>query len=234
MKIEISHLLEGSKKAKGVAVIIDVFRAFSVACYVYKNGAKFIIPVDDINLAYKLKNDNPDYILIGERKSKKQPGFDFGNSPTHLENFDFTNKVVVQTTSAGTQGLVSAKNADVVITGSFVNVNAIIRFIKKLNPEFVSLVCMGLELKEITQEDLLCAEFIKNELEGLPNNNKTSIIEQLINGSGKRFFNIENKEWSPEKDFYLCTDFGRFDFILQLEKLNDKFYFLNKINSDDR
>jgi len=42
MKIEILQLLKGAKEAKGLTVIIDVFRAFSVACYVMDKNAKSI------------------------------------------------------------------------------------------------------------------------------------------------------------------------------------------------
>ena len=61
MNIKILHLIEGARQAKGLAVIIDVFRAFSTACYVVRNGAVEIIPVADVDLAYKLKAENPAY-----------------------------------------------------------------------------------------------------------------------------------------------------------------------------
>ena len=35
VKIKILNLLEGAKQADGLTVIIDVFRAFSVACNIY-------------------------------------------------------------------------------------------------------------------------------------------------------------------------------------------------------
>ena len=35
MEIRILELIEGAKKAEGVTVIIDVFRAFSLECYLY-------------------------------------------------------------------------------------------------------------------------------------------------------------------------------------------------------
>ncbi len=121
MDIDILHLIEGAKQAQGLTVIIDVFRAFSTACYVVQNGAGEIIPVGDIDLAYKLRDENPDYILMGERKGKMLPGFDYGNSPTEIQTVDFSGKTVIQTTSAGTQGFANARNADELITGSFVN-----------------------------------------------------------------------------------------------------------------
>ena len=33
MQIDILQLTEGAKRAKGTTVVIDVFRAFSTACY---------------------------------------------------------------------------------------------------------------------------------------------------------------------------------------------------------
>ena len=39
MKIEILQLLEGARKATGLTVVIDVFLAFSTACYMVGKGA---------------------------------------------------------------------------------------------------------------------------------------------------------------------------------------------------
>ena len=112
MNIKILQLLDGAKDAKGLTVIIDVFRAFSTACYVSDLGASKIIPVGDIKVSYQLKERNPDFILLGERKEKKPPGFDFGNSPSQLKKEKITGKAIVHTTSSGTQGIANATNAN--------------------------------------------------------------------------------------------------------------------------
>lgn len=228
MEIKILHLVEGARNAAGLTVVIDVFRAFSTACYVMNNGAEKIIPVGDIALAYKLKEENPEYILIGERKGRKQPGFDFGNSPTHVEGVDFSRKTVVQTTSAGTQGIANAINADEVISGSFVNAHAIVKYIKRKNPQQVSLVCMGIEAIRNSDEDTFGAEYIRSLLMGEPYDT-VSAVEKLKAGSGKRFFDPRNSEWGPERDFYLCLDIGRFDFVLKLEKDSGEPAFFRKV-----
>ena len=61
---------------------------------------------------------------MGERKGKKLPGFDYGNSPTEIQTIDFSGRIVIQITSAGTQGFANAKDADEVISGSLVNAEA--------------------------------------------------------------------------------------------------------------
>lgn len=227
MEIKILQLIEGARQAKGLAVIIDVFRAFSTTCYIFEKGAARIFPVGDIDLAHRLKGKNPDYILVGERDEQKPEGFDFGNSPTYLIQSDLSGKTIVHTTSSGTQGIANALKADEIITGSFVNAGAIIRYIKSKNPVFVSLVCMGYACQYPTDEDTLCAEYIKNGLEGKPNNFE-AMVEIIRNGTGARFFDPEKQSWSPESDFHLCLDLNRFDFILKIEKENDLDY-LRKI-----
>ena len=112
MKIEILQLIEGARVAKGLVVIIDVFRAFSTACYAFHKGVHTIIPVGDIERAYQLKENNPDYVLVGERDEKRPPGFDFGNSPTHINEAVLQGKTMVHTTSSGTQGIANAANAN--------------------------------------------------------------------------------------------------------------------------
>jgi 2-phosphosulfolactate phosphatase len=70
LEICVLQLVEGAREASGVAVIIDVFRAFSTACYVMANGARSIIPLGDLDEAYRMKMLHPDYILMGERDAR--------------------------------------------------------------------------------------------------------------------------------------------------------------------
>ena len=55
MKINKKYLLQGAQEATGLTIIIDVFRAFSTACYLYQAGVKTIIPTDSLNFAYKYR-----------------------------------------------------------------------------------------------------------------------------------------------------------------------------------
>jgi 2-phosphosulfolactate phosphatase len=214
MTIKILHLIEGARQARGLAVVIDVFRAFSAACYVMSNHAERIIPVDDLKVAYELKEKNPAFVLMGERDNRKPQGFDYGNSPAEVKDLNLMGKTIVHTTSAGTQGIYNACHADEVITGSFVNIHAIIDFIKARKTNLLSLVCMGYKAKYPTEEDTLCAEYIKNTLLGEPvDYNK--MVDVMKNGPGKRFFDPANKDFSPPEDFNLCTRLGIFDFVLK-------------------
>ncbi len=218
--------MDGALKAEGLTVIIDVFRAFSLECYAFYNGAREIIAVGDIQKAYVLKEEYPEYILLGERNEMIMPGFDYGNSPTHILNVDFSGKTLVHTTSSGTQGLVNAVHADMILTGSFVNAGAIIKFIKSEKPEIVSLVCMGYASLYPVEEDTFCAEYISNELKGKKNN--FTEMKRIIRGtSGKRFFEDDKQVFAPSSDFELCLDPDRFDFIIRAER-KDNMAIMNK------
>ena len=217
MDIRILQLIEGAKRASGLTVIIDVFRAFTVEAYLVNNGAERIYPVGDKGIAYRLKEQNPSLILIGERDGVMLPGFDYGNSPSQIEKVDFSGKTVIHTTSAGTQGIANATGAEEIITGSLVNAKAIARYIKNSGYGDISLVCMGLNAKRPIEEDTLCANYIKSLLEGSPLELAPE-IEKLKATSGAKFFDPEQQSVFPQRDFYLCTRPNIFNFVLRLVK----------------
>ena len=191
MNIEILELIDGAKAAKGLTVIIDVFRAMTVEAYVIQNGAADLIPIGSVEDAYAYRDAHPGTLLMGERGGAICPGFDFGNSPSQVKDFDFTGKTVVHTTSAGTQGVANATGASEMLTGSLVNAKAIAEYIKNSGAEDVSLVCMGLAGIEPTREDTLCAEYIKALVEGTPIDLAAG-IEECKQGDGAKFFDPHN------------------------------------------
>lgn len=222
MNIRILELIEGAKQARGLTIIIDVFRAMTVEAYVIANGAADLIPMGSLDEAYAYRDAHPGTLLIGERDGRKCPGFDFGNSPSAVKDYDFTGKTVVHTTSAGTQGIANARFADEILTGSMVNANAIAEYIKASGAQDVSLVCMGLAGLEPTAEDTLCAQYIKSLVEGT--------CVDLIAGeetckrtSGAKFFDPKQQDVFPEEDFYLSLQANKFDFVLGVEQGTDGF-----------
>ncbi len=215
MNIKIIH---DAKQATGLAIIIDVFRAFTVEPYLFYNGVEKLIPVGDKEIAYDLKEKNKEYILVGERNGIKLPGFDYGNSPSQIKNIDFSKRTVVHTTSCGTQGIVNAINADEIITGSLVNANAIVKYIKQNNFKDISIVSMSRPNELPSDEDELCARYIKSLLEDKLLENLENEVEKLKLTSGKKFFDSNNEENFPKEDFYLCVEINKFNFVLRVNK----------------
>lgn len=106
MNISIIRSVEDAREARGLAVVIDVFRAFTTQAYFFDRGAERIIPVLTLDEAHTLKAEHPDYVLAGERGGLKPEGFDLGNSPTEALEIDLSGKTVIHTTSNGTRGLI--------------------------------------------------------------------------------------------------------------------------------
>ena len=223
-KINTLHLIEGAKQAEGLTVIIDVFRAFSLECYLYDMGIKEIRPVGTIEEAFFLRNCIKDSILIGERHGEKCEGFDYGNSPSVIFREHVEGKTIIHTTSAGTQGIVNAVGASEIITGSLVNAKAVAKYIIMQRPETVSLVCMGNEGIKPAVEDELCAAYIKSILEGKGFSDFEQKVFDLKVHGGAHFFDRYRQHIFPEADFWMCIDYDRFPFIIKIDK--DEFGFI--------
>lgn len=217
-KVKILHLIEGAKTAEGLTVIIDVFRAFSLECYLYDMGVKEIRPIGTVEEAFSLRDRIPNSLLVGERQGKKCEGFDYGNSPSTIRPNVVKGKTILHTTSAGTQGIVNASRADEIITGSLVNAKAVAEYIMDKQPETVSLVCMGNAGTRPAAEDELCAEYIKSILEGeeLPDIRQRAEALQLH--GGEHFFDKERQHIYPQDDFWMCIRYNQFPFVIRLEQ----------------
>lgn len=214
MRIEILDFIAGAREATGSAVVIDVFRAFSTACYAAAGGAR-VVPTAEIGEARALATRHPGWLLAGERHGRDLPGFDFGNSPTRIAAAALAGRTLVHNTHAGTQGLVQAVAADEVLTGSFVNAAAVVRYLRARAPAVVSLVRMGHMAQERADEDDLCAELLEARLAG--RDYDASGIASRLRGvpAAAKFFDPA-ASWAPEQDFELCTALDRFDFVLRL------------------
>ena len=103
------------------------------------------------------------------------------------------------TTSAGTQGIAYARNAEMILVGSFGNAKALTSALKRINPKLVTLLPVGTEGLRKAVEDEMCALYLKGILEG-----KAQAISQntedIMKGEGARRL----KRLNQEKDFPYC------------------------------
>lgn len=126
-----------------VVVIIDVFRATSTIASALYNGARCVIPVDEVAKAIALSK-NVDGIAAGERDGKLADGLSHGNSPLEYSPDFISNRTLVLTTTNGTRLLQMAldQDAHTIVTGSFPNLSAVCDFLIKENRNVV-LGCAG-------------------------------------------------------------------------------------------
>lgn len=215
MKIKRLSTVKGARKARGLAIIIDVFRAFTSAAYVMANGAEKIIPVLTVEESFQLKKLNPNWIQIGEKGGLKVEGFNYGNSPFEVSQEDFKGCTVIQRTGAGTNGVVNAKEASERVLGSFVMAEAIVQYIKKRKPRIVSLVAMGNVGIEPNEEDESCADYLERRLKGEKPDFEEIKKRIRKSPSGAKFFDPLRPHFKKE-DFQLAMELDRFDFILKV------------------
>ena len=216
MEIRRLSTVAGAREAQDLAVIIDVFRAFTTAAHVFANGAESITPVLTVEESFRLKDLNPDWLQIGEEGGLMVEGFNYGNSPYDASLADFSGRTVIQRTGAGTNGVVNAGGAKERVLGSFVMAEAIVRYIKRRDPAVVSLVAMGNVGVEPNEEDESCAEYIEGRLKG-ENPNFAEMKKRIRESpSGAKFFDPSRPHFK-EEDFHLAMELDRFEFILRVE-----------------
>lgn len=221
MDVRVLELVDGARKARGLTVVIDVFRAFTLECYLFAQGAKKIYPIGSVDEARALKAAHPDWLCFGERGGWQMEGFDFGNSPSQVAGVDLTGRTCIHTTSAGTQGIVNATGADEIVTGSLANARAVATYIGRRDPREVSIVAMGTAGVTSADEDVLCARYIEALLKGQGDGfDVAAKAAALRDGAGAKFFDPEQPQY-PAADFPYCVDCDRFDFVIRVGKDGD-------------
>ncbi|MCP4539402.1 MAG: 2-phosphosulfolactate phosphatase [Chloroflexi bacterium] len=209
-------LLTGAREAEGVAVIIDVYRAFTSAALMMYLGAEQIILLAEPEAVLKLKAEK-DCLAVGEVDGKKVTGFDLGNSPSQVlaagRDF-FAGRTVAQRTSAGVTGAVAAAHrSELVILGSYVTARAIARYIQGLGSPLVSLVAMGAGGEAVRPEDEACADYIEHTLTGCSYDH-IAALQQVVEHSSTQKFLRGDQAHFPQTDPIYCLQRDVFDFVI--------------------
>ena len=167
-KISLSLTAGQVKKSqiKGtVTIVIDVLRATTVIITAIGNGAKWVLPVSNIDEARQKKVEYPDAILGGERNSVKISGFENGNSPLEYTAIQVRSKGIILSTTNGTKALAKAMDADEVLIASMINISAIVSYLSS-ETRPIHIICSGTK-GEFSMDDFLCAGGIISKLNSI-------------------------------------------------------------------
>ncbi len=223
MKIIRESLLEGARRAQGTAIIIDVFRAFTVTPLFFHFGAKEVILVETPEEAFSFRSDKRDIILSGEVNEQLIPGFDIGNSPSEIINKPhgfFEAKTLVQRTTAGVCGVLSAiDHAETVILGSYVMAEAISKYIRTQvqQPDLVYIVAMGSRGITKSPEDEGCADYLEHLLSGRTYNHIEALNTIILHTTAQKFLNGD-RSYLPKEDPVFCLQRDLCNFVLLAQK----------------
>ncbi len=154
------------------AVVFDVLRASTTAAQALRAGAECLVPFADISEMRSFKDNLPENIasrciLAGERGGLAEPGFDLGNSPGEFTAEAVAGKIVLFSTTNGTDALSRAAEADPLFFGSLVNISMLAKLLDargRRENEELALVCSGTELS-CSLEDMLAAGMLLDALD---------------------------------------------------------------------
>ena len=107
---------------------------------------------------------------MGEEGGRRPAGFDFANSPTELAAADVDGRVIVQRTSAGTQGVVAARSATRLWCAALVTASATAAVVRAAGMGAPTYVITGWAGRAPGSglDDLATAELIERARRGLP------------------------------------------------------------------
>lgn len=152
-------------EARGVVVVIDVIRAFSVAAYACAGGAKSLWLVRTVEDVRALREREPKALLVGEVGGRLIEGFDFNNSPSQMAAADVKGRLLIQRTGAGTRGAVAVENATHILLCSLTNAQATAIYARKLATASDGIISLfpTAHIEEIAppNEDTICADYLE-------------------------------------------------------------------------
>ena len=144
-------------------VVIDVLRSSTTMIMGLTNGAKEIVPTEDVATAGLIgRNSEGQSLLCGERNGRVIEGFQLGNSVKEYTAEKVSGKTLIFSTTNGTPALMKAKFARNCIIAGFANLSRVVDFLFHLNEDFI-ILCSG-KSGEFALEDTVCAGMLISHL----------------------------------------------------------------------
>lgn len=138
-------------------VVVDVLRATSCMAAGLANGVEHILPFDNVEDCQSMSSQG--YITAGERNGRKIPGMDIGNSPFDYMDERMNGQKVATTTTNGTKSIHLSKNAQHIITGAFLNISSVARYVQSRSLPCI-IVCAGWKGKVNLEDSLFAGNLI--------------------------------------------------------------------------
>ncbi|MBA2495574.1 MAG: 2-phosphosulfolactate phosphatase [Acidimicrobiia bacterium] len=207
----------------GVVVAVDVLRAFTTAAYALAAGATSIWLAAGVEEAVALGREIPGALVMGEEHGRRPPGFHLSNSPVAVAQADVAGRVLVQRTSAGTQGMIAATSADRLFAASLVCASA--------TAAAVTAAGLGAPTYVITgrlpgdpdggEDDLLTAQLIERARLDHALESQTTAEAVARSPEAARTLAAGEGDVDPD-DIAYATAVDRFDFAMEAERVDGR------------
>ena len=217
MNITLGSLISGAQEARGTAVIIDVYRAFTTAAVAFSRGARQIVLVGKTSEALELRDQGVGDLCMGEMHGMRPDGFDFGNSPHELSQANVEGKTLVHSTMAGTVGVTAAQGADEIYLGSLVIAEATANRLIARNVGHISVVAMGGGGEFRADEDEQCALYIRNLLEGR-RPDREAVRSLVLSGGESQKFGDPAQPHFHKRDVEMALEIDSVPFAIRVHR----------------
>lgn len=202
--------VDGAREATGIAVVIDVLRAFTVSAYAFAGGARECLLVPTVDEAWVLAAATPGAILSVEVDTMPVAGIDISNSPTQIAAADVRGHALVQRTTAGAPVINAVERAEAIYASSLVVATATAKACLLRNPATVTLIASG-----DYPEDHACVHYIEALLNNARVNDINTLLQPLY--ATDRYRKLARGDWPgfPKTDLDLALQPDRFDFAMR-------------------
>jgi len=143
-------------------VVLDVLRATSTIVSALAAGATGVRPEGSVEAA-AARARGCGAVLGGEREGLAPPGFDLGNSPREYDADACGGRLVVLSTTNGTQAVLAARGSRRVLAGCLLNVEATARSLHAGGAREVLLLCSG-SRGQVAADDVAAAGCLAGQL----------------------------------------------------------------------
>jgi 2-phosphosulfolactate phosphatase len=139
-------------------VVVDVLRACSSIAFALHSGVEQVIPVESVEGAKQLQStlDRATALLAGEQDGANVSGFDLGNSPREFQAPRLEGKTVLFALLSGPPLLTRSMEALEKLLLSFVNMNALVRYLDAKEDSELTIICSGHDGR-FAMEDMVAA-----------------------------------------------------------------------------
>ena len=139
-----------------VSIMVDALRA-STSITVALNNFKKVIPCFTPEEALELQ-EKIGGVVAGERNGKQIEGFDIGNTPVGILNYESDEDTLILTTTNGTRILESMNSK--VLVGSLVNAKSVAKASCRLANDHIDVVMAGVKGKFAIEDYLAAGEIL--------------------------------------------------------------------------
>jgi 2-phosphosulfolactate phosphatase len=208
--VHIVHAIgvDGARTARGIVVVIDVLRSFTVSAYALAGGARECVLVPTVDEARMLAQRIPDAIVSAEENALPVAGIDISNSPTQIAAENFKGRTLIQRSTAGTPVIGAVRSEEGIFAASLVVASATAQACLLRKPTNVTLVASA-----DYPEDHACAKYIEAAITG-----SRIDIDELLEPlrDSERYRKVMAGAWPgfPPSDVDLSLMIDRFDFAM--------------------